>query len=105
MRAIKMMKLPVGWKFERGWDELQLINDERFYARRPSRHKEGDGGELAVAGVEPWRCFLARQLYACNSSERDEVIFLWRLVRFELVMTQNLSSGAPALGLFFHSKP
>ena len=32
MRAIKMMKLPVGWKFERGWDELQLINDERFLA-------------------------------------------------------------------------
>ena len=32
--------------------------------------------------------FSARQLYACNSSERDEVIFLWRLVRFELVMTK-----------------
>ena len=34
IRAIKAMKLPVGWKFERGWDELQLINDQRFYARR-----------------------------------------------------------------------
>jgi hypothetical protein len=44
MRAIKTMKLPLGWKFERGWDELQLINDERFYARRRSRHEEGDGG-------------------------------------------------------------
>jgi hypothetical protein len=33
IRAIKKMKLPVGWKFERGWDELQLINDERFHAR------------------------------------------------------------------------
>ena len=42
-RAIKTMKLPVGWKFEPGWDELQLINDERFYARRRSRHEEGDG--------------------------------------------------------------
>jgi hypothetical protein len=36
-RAIKTMKLPVGWKFEPGWDELQLINDERFYARLHSR--------------------------------------------------------------------
>jgi hypothetical protein len=44
MRAIKTMKLPLGWKFERGWDELQLINDERFYARRRSRREEGDGG-------------------------------------------------------------
>jgi hypothetical protein len=44
IRAIKTMKLPLGWKFERGWDELQLINDERFYARRRSRHEEGDGG-------------------------------------------------------------
>jgi hypothetical protein len=34
IRALKKMKLPVGWKFERGWDELQLINDERFYARK-----------------------------------------------------------------------
>jgi hypothetical protein len=33
--------------------------------------------------------FSASQLYACNSSERDEVLSLWRLVRFELVMTQN----------------
>ena len=33
IRAIKNMRLPVGWKFERGWDELQLINDERFHAR------------------------------------------------------------------------
>ena len=38
IRAIKTMKLPVGWKFERGWDELQLINDERFHAR--SRRRE-----------------------------------------------------------------
>ena len=43
-------------------------------------------GELVVAGVEPWRCFSASQLYACNSSERYEVLSLWRLVRFELVM-------------------
>jgi hypothetical protein len=34
IRAIKSMRLPVGWKLERGWDELQLINDERFRARR-----------------------------------------------------------------------
>ena len=47
----------------------------------------------------------ASQLYACNSSERDEVLSLWRLVRFELVMTQTLSSGAPALGLFFRDHP
>ena len=38
MRAIKTMKLPPGWKFERGWDELQLINDKRFHAR--SRRRE-----------------------------------------------------------------
>jgi hypothetical protein len=41
IRAIKTMELPIGWKFERGWDELQLINDERFHARnakpRPER--------------------------------------------------------------------
>ena len=37
MRTIKTMKLPLGWKFERGWDELQLINDERFYARSRRR--------------------------------------------------------------------
>jgi hypothetical protein len=34
IRTIKTMKLPDGWKFERGWDDLQLINDERFYARK-----------------------------------------------------------------------
>jgi hypothetical protein len=28
------MKLPDGWKFERGWDELQLTNDERFRSRK-----------------------------------------------------------------------
>jgi hypothetical protein len=28
------MKLPEGWKFERGWDELQLINNERFQKRK-----------------------------------------------------------------------
>ena len=37
IRAIKTMKLPEGWKFERGWDELQLINDKRFHARRSHR--------------------------------------------------------------------
>jgi hypothetical protein len=40
IRAIKAMKLPVGWTFERGWDELQLINNERFYARRARRRSE-----------------------------------------------------------------
>lgn len=25
IRAIKKMTLPTGWKFERGWDELQLM--------------------------------------------------------------------------------
>ena len=44
IRAIKTMKLPVGWKFERGWDELQLINDERFYARSRPRPEESEGG-------------------------------------------------------------
>jgi len=34
IRAIKSMELPQGWKFERGWDELQLINDERFQRRK-----------------------------------------------------------------------
>ena len=62
MRAVKTMKLPLGWKFERGWDELQLINDERFYARRRSRHEEGDG-ELVVAALNhrdvPGSCTLA----------------------------------------------
>ena len=43
----------------------------------------------------------ASQLYACNSSERDEVLSLWRLVRFELVMTQNFKLRRAALGLFF----
>jgi len=33
VRAIKSMELPKGWKFERGWDELQLMNDERFPSR------------------------------------------------------------------------
>jgi hypothetical protein len=37
IRAIKKMRLPIGWKFERGWDELQLINDERFHARSRRR--------------------------------------------------------------------
>jgi hypothetical protein len=40
IRAIKTMKLPVGWKFERGWDELQLINDERFHARNAKPRRE-----------------------------------------------------------------
>ena len=44
IRAIRSMRLPDGWKFERGWDELQLINDERFYARKRSSREEGDGG-------------------------------------------------------------
>jgi hypothetical protein len=43
----------------------------------------------------------ARQLYACNSSERDGVIFLWRLVRFELVMTKNLKLRRTCTGAFF----
>lgn len=34
IRAIKSMELPKGWKFERGWDELQLTNDERFRSRK-----------------------------------------------------------------------
>jgi hypothetical protein len=40
IRAIKTMKLPVGWKFERGWDELQLINDDRFHVRNAHRSTE-----------------------------------------------------------------
>jgi hypothetical protein len=44
IRTIKKMRLPPGWKFERGWDEPHLINDERFYALRRSRREEGDGG-------------------------------------------------------------
>jgi hypothetical protein len=43
MRAIKTMKLPQGWKFERGWDELQLINDERFHLRRSHHRADRDG--------------------------------------------------------------
>jgi hypothetical protein len=38
IRAIKKMKLFAGWKFEPGWDELQLIN-ERFHA--PSGQPRG----------------------------------------------------------------
>ena len=72
MRAIKTMKLPLGWKFERGWDELQLINDERFYARRRSRH-EGVRS-LRRSTIE---MFSASQLYACNSQRaRRGVIFV-----------------------------
>jgi hypothetical protein len=40
IRAIKTMKLPIGWKFERGWDELHLINDERFHVRKARRKAE-----------------------------------------------------------------
>ena len=43
----------------------------------------------------------AGQLYACNSSERDEVLPLWRLVRFELVMTQNFKLRRASTGAFF----
>jgi hypothetical protein len=45
IRAIKKMKLPVGWTFERGWAELQLINDERFHAR-------GGRDKAAQLGIE-----------------------------------------------------
>ena len=45
--------------------------------------------------------FTASQLYACNSSERDEVLSLWRLVRFELVMTQNFKLRRASTGAFF----
>jgi hypothetical protein len=45
--------------------------------------------------------FSASQLYACNSSERDEVLSLWRLVRFELVMTQNFKLRRASTGAFF----
>ena len=34
IRAIKSLELPDGWKFERGWDELQLTNDERYRSRK-----------------------------------------------------------------------
>jgi hypothetical protein len=45
MRAIKTMKLPLGWKFERGWDELQLINDETLAEGRATRKvMRGVGG-------------------------------------------------------------
>ena len=43
--------------------------------------------------------FTASQLYACNSSERDEVLSLWRLVRFELVMTQNFKLRRASTGV------
>ena len=49
--------------------------------------------------------FSARKLYACNSSERDEVISLWRLVRFELVMTQNFKLRRASTGAFFPGQP
>ena len=52
MRAIKTMKLPLGWKFERGWDELQLIN-ERGSTLADGRATRKIMGELGVAGVEP----------------------------------------------------
>jgi hypothetical protein len=45
IRAIKRMRLPPGWKFERGWDELQLMNNKRFYALRRSHHESGDRGD------------------------------------------------------------
>ena len=45
--------------------------------------------------------FSASQLYACNSSERDEMLSLWRLVRFELVMTQNFKLRRASTGAFF----
>jgi hypothetical protein len=47
--------------------------------------------------------FSASQLYACNSSERYEVLSLWRLVRFELVMTQNFKLQRASTGAFFHA--
>ena len=40
IRAIKSLELPDGWKFERGWDELQLTNDERYRSRNLA--KTGD---------------------------------------------------------------
>jgi hypothetical protein len=43
----------------------------------------------------------ASQLYACKSCERDEVLSLWRLVRFELVMTQNFKLRRTSTGAFF----
>jgi hypothetical protein len=41
------------------------------------------------------------KLYACNSGERDEMIFLSRPVRFELVMTQNFKPWCASTGAFF----
>jgi hypothetical protein len=49
--------------------------------------------------------FSASQLYACNSSESDEVLSLLRLVRFELVMTQNFKLRRASTGAFFHGQP
>ena len=46
----------------------------------------------------------ASQLYARNSSERDEVLSLWRLVRFELVMTQNFKLRRASTGAFFRNQ-
>ena len=43
----------------------------------------------------------ASQLYACNSSERDEVLSLWRLVRFELIMIQDFKPRRLSTGAFF----
>ena len=47
--------------------------------------------------------FSASQLYACNSSERDEVLSLWRLVRFELIMIQDFKPRRVSTGAFFWS--
>jgi hypothetical protein len=73
MRAIKTMKLPLGWKFERGWDELQLIN-ERGSTLADGRTTRKVMGELVVAGVEQRRCFLpgscARQSF-CHSNSNS----------------------------------
>ena len=45
--------------------------------------------------------FSASQLYACNSSEHDEVLSLWRLVRFELIMIQDFKPRRVSTGAFF----
>jgi hypothetical protein len=58
-----------------------------------------------VANVEPWRWFLPASCTLANSSERDEVLSLWRLVRFELVMTQNFKLRRPSTGAFFRDQP
>ena len=47
----------------------------------------------------------ASPLYACNRSERDEVLSLWRLVRFELVMTRNFKLRRASTGAFFRDQP